>query len=244
MHRVLWVRTGACPHPILHIALLRNFHLRAEELDRQEDRLREEQDRLRMEESQLREQRHRLRAEIGARLHLLPGSGYHNLDLTAQEHNGMQGTGAGQLSTLVTMPGMRSQLPAPDQHHITSAAYGNTSVGELDLLPNTSMLPYSLEDPGGVSYDAASNTDGAWTLDPVIADDTIELAIFDGPTGIEPNPLMAMAEQFALSDSPPPGPQPSHSPGDSGYESICVSRHNTIDEWASCKACNSLPTMD
>jgi hypothetical protein len=225
-------------------AELRNFHLRAEELDRQEDRLREEQDRLRMEESRLREQRHRLRAEIGARLHLLPGSGYHNLGLIAQEHNGMRGTGAGQLSTLVTMPGMRSQLPAPDQHHLASAAYGNTSVGELDLPPNTSMLPYSLEDLGGISYNATSNTDGVWPFDPVIADGGTELVTFDGPTGIEPNSLMAVAEQSALSDPPPPGPQPSPSPDDSGYESICVSGHSTIDEWASCKACNSLPTMD
>lgn len=155
----------------------------------------------------------------------------------------MQGTGADQLPTLVTTPRMRSQLAAPNQHHITSAACGNTSAGELGLLPNTSMLPYSLEDPGGVSYNTASNTDGAWTFNPVLADDAIELAIFDGSTGIEPNPLMAVAEQFAPADSLPPGLQPSHSPGDSGYESICVSRHNTIDEWASCKACNSLPTI-
>lgn len=209
-------------------AELRNFYLRAEELDRQQDRLREEQDRLRTEEDRLREQRHRLRAEIGARLHLLPGSGYHNLDLVVQEHNGTQGTGAGQLPALVTTPGMHSQLAASNQHYTTSAAYGNPSVGEFDLVPNTSMLPYPLEDLGGVSYNAASNTDGVWTQNPVIADDAIE---------------MAVAEQFALSDSPPPGSQPSPSPGDSGYESICVSRHNTIDEWASCKACNSLPTM-
>jgi hypothetical protein len=224
-------------------AELRGFHLRAEELDRQEDRLREEQDRLRMEESRLREQRHRLRAEIGARLHLLPGSGCHNLDLIAQGHNGMQGTGAGQLPTLVT-PGMHSQLAASNQHHTTSAAYGNTSMREFDLAPNTSTLPYSLEDLGGVSYNATSNTDGVWTFDPVIADDGTELATFDGPTRIEPNSLIAVAEKSALSDPPPPGPQPSPSPDDSGYESICASGHNTIDEWASCKACNSLPTMD
>jgi hypothetical protein len=123
---------------------LRNFHLRAEELDRQEDRLREEQDRLRIEEDRLREERHRLRAEIGVRLHLLPGSACHNLDLIVQEHSGMQGTGAGQLPTLVT-PGMHSQLTASNPHHTVSATYGNTSVGEFDLIPNTSMLPYSLD---------------------------------------------------------------------------------------------------
>jgi hypothetical protein len=222
-------------------AELRNFLLRAEELDRQEDRLREEQDRLRIEEDRLREQRHRLRAEIGGRLHLLPGNACHNLDLIVQEHNGMQGTGAGQLPTT---PGMRSQLAAFNQHLTTSAAYGNTLVGELDLAPNTSMLPYSLEDLGGVSYNATSNTDGAWTFGPVIADDATELAIFDDPTGIEPNPLMVVAEQFGHSDPPPPGPQSSPSPDDSGYESICVNRHNTIDEWVSCETCNSLQWTD
>jgi hypothetical protein len=73
-----------------------------------------------------------------------PAVHVNNLDLIVQEHSGMQGTGAGQLPTLVT-PGMHSQLTASNPHHTVSATYGNTSVGEFNLIPNTSMLPYSLD---------------------------------------------------------------------------------------------------